>query len=723
MKKEVNAIIVCTIVLLLIVSPTLSNAFEIQPKYISVTAQGTPAILTITPSLAALKFKAGRQLSVSSTGKVESITPFDSKNCNSWVVAIDTITGQTDTCKVSIVPWTANLSSLKITEVISGGYKIYGKTGDTLVVNYNDYLYKTGSDFKKLIPMSPFQNKSAYYFAYLRTPAGSFIRNDKDIYFSVDEKKWVLDYSTKGRGIRNSFYFSYDSLSQTTRIFTHDYSVTGQDTFPHSVYRKTISPLKQNSQWEKVFTFFSKDQWAKDKSLFPACRHIHTVDIDPFTGQIWIGTGDDKYQSHIYYSDDNGNTWNQVGMGSQEWRVLSIWFTDKFIYWSMDSSETQKIFRISRDIYNSKGHWPDMSKKLSSGVPKFSVFYLIASLKTKKYFDYYSGTERFVGDIVRGNPNFQITEDNSLISLNDPALDYRELVATLPNSALWANATVVDNKGDRIIVISSNNEGHAIDYRPRVFGIKERLDGTVDIQELLSTDAGITDGSQFYPYEQDAVGNMYFQTLGMNSNVYKVNDIIKTALIWNDNSLSKGGEITDETSSRKNVRRKLKLIHYDGTILEWQQADSTFNWRKIKNFDNDLKDTLSVNREANKNKYIRAIVKKGNESPVASAYIKIGIDDIDKIDNVSTDHSGQDNLFKIYPNPVTDKLCIHVNNDTTSNCELELLTITGEKLFSQSYNFSSYKDLELDVDHLQQGVFLLKISNRNQFYIQKIIVK
>ncbi len=161
--------------------------------------------------------------------------------------------------------------------MISGGYRVFGKSGDTLFVDYNNILYKTGDDLTKLKPLSSFPLLNTdYYWQYLRTPAGSFIRNENNIYFSKDERNWKLDYTTKGRGIRNSFCFTYHSLTQTTRIFAHDYSVTGQDTFPHSVYRITITPFQQNGDWKKIFTFYSKDQWAVD-SLFPQLAGIYTL--------------------------------------------------------------------------------------------------------------------------------------------------------------------------------------------------------------------------------------------------------------------------------------------------------------------------------------------------------------------------------------------------------------------------------------------------------------
>jgi hypothetical protein len=699
------------------------EAVNIVPKYASITAQGLSLKIKTIEDQLNVTFKTSNQLILNNNNELYCPSPFDPKNCKAWVVAMDNNTGATDTCKISIVPWTVNLSTLIITQVISGGYQIYGKSEDTLYVKYKNYLYKTSADLSAIKPLCPFPSYNAYYFAYLKTPAGSFLRNDKDIYYSKDEKNWVLDYTTKGRGIRNSFAYKYDSLTQTTSVFAHDYSTTGQDTFPHSVYRKTISPLNQNSKWEKVFTFYSKDQWAKDKSLFPACRHIHTLNIDPYTGQIWIGTGDDNYQNHIYYSDDNGNTWKQVGMGTQEWRVLSIWFTPNYVYWSMDSSETQKIFRVSRDVYNSKGYWPDMSKKLTSGNPKYSIFYLIASLKDAKYYDYYYGTEKFVGDIVRGNPSFQISENNSLISLNDSALDYRELVTTLPNSALWCNATLVDDKGDKVTVIESNNEGHAIDYRPRVFGVKERIDGSVDIQELLSTDAGISDVSQLYPYEQDALGNMYFQTLGLNPSIYKSDDVIKTTLTWNDNSQSKGGEIVFISNSDDSMQSVLKIVNYEGKLKYWQIADKSFNWQNLNNINSQgVSDTISIVKEKNKVKYIRAIVQKEGYSAVASKYVKI-----EKFDNkteVITTNNPIESLVHCFPNPITSGvLNIQSLKDSIGEFNIDIFSFLGQTVLHTSNDFNSKRNIELYLNNLPGGIYMLKIANSKGSYIQKIVIK
>lgn len=712
------------VILVLFITNTSILAFNIQPKYASLTAKGTPLLVTIVNLKSSnVILKASAQLLVSESGLVTCPYSFDPKDCRAWVVAVDNKTGETDTCKISIVPWTVNLSKLSINETISGGYKIFGKSDDTLYVNYNNYLYKTGGDLKSLIPLSPFPIlESDYYFGYLKTPAGSFIRVTNNIYYSKDEKKWVLDYTTKGRGVRNSFAYSYDSLSQTTRIFTHDYSVTGLDTFPHSVYRKTIRPNDKNDKWEKVFTFYSKDQWGKDQSLFPACRHIHTLVTDPYTGHLWIGTGDLGQLSHIYYSDDNGSTWKHIGFGTQEWRVLSIWFTDKYVYWAMDSSQTEKIFRISRNMFDIKGYWPDMSQKITTGYPQSNVMYMISSLKDQHYKNS-NGTEAFVGDIVWGSYNTknQINEANSLISINDPALDYREVVATLPNSALWSYTTVVDITGDNVVMISSNAEGQAIDNRIRIFGIKEEINGSVDIQELLSSNEATSTTSQFYPYEQDALGNIYFQPNLMGSK-FKSNDIIKTKLEWTDNSKSIGGEVVSLSISNISNDWNLKLVNFEGSILEWQQADINLKWEKIQRIGSIANDTLNIKVKENQMINVRAIVKKNDFSPVPSKFIKVYGDKY--INSVITYNNQNKNQFCIYPNPTKDFVNIQILNNSIKDINIRIFSLIGQLVYQKDYHICNGIASQVSLAGIGSGIYILQISNEHTiFNTEKLFVE
>lgn len=705
------------IVIFLLIIEVIS-AVNIIPKYSSLTANGPSLkIASRYNSNEDIKFIVSSQLKINENNEIYCTEAFNINSCHAWVVALDTKSGATDTCKISIVPWMSNLSSLIPTQVLHG-YQIIGKSVDTTYVYYKNNIYKTISDLSKLVPLGPISFSDTYnLWGYLHTPAGSFIRNNKDIYYSKDEKKWQHDYHTLGKSLRNGFDFKYDSLTHITSIFTADYLPTGEDTARCSVYRKTISP-STTYEWSKTFSFYSQSEWYKDKSLFPACRHIHTIVTDPYTGHIWLGTGDIAQLSHIYYSDDNGTSWKRIGMGSQEWRVLSIWFTKDYIYWNMDSPQNQKIFRITRNVYKQNGFWPDMTPKITSGFTQKNLIYIIASLKDQKYYFYNAGPAS-VGDIIWGSANFniKIDEDNALYAINDPKYDYREVVASLPNSALWGNTTVFDDKGDKIILMPTDAEGANIDKLIRIFGVKERLDGSVDVQELMSSDAITTDVSRFYPGVQDGNGNIYFQPMLING--YEYNDLIKTTFKWNDNTLSKGGELVDQTVSNEDTQRRIKLNNYNGDIIEWQQAYNNFDWKKI---NIDTKDTITISREKTKNKYIRAIIKKENNSPIASTYLKINSTEQNASIEI-TDIDINNQLFRCYPNPATDRVYIHLNNNSSSNFQIELYTITGVKILNIEYKYSNSFEYELPLFHFSNGIYILKLISENKVGYRNIIIK
>jgi predicted acyl esterase len=71
----------------------------------------------------------------------------------------------------------------------------------------------------------------------------------------------------------------------------------------------------------------------------------------------------------------------------------------------------------------------------------------------------------------------------------------------------------------------------------------------------------------------------------------------------------------------------------------------------------------------------------------------------------------------IFPNPSSDKLFIRLNNKYKS--EISLFTMQGICVMSQQSNgFSS-----LDISQLSNGIYLLKISNNDQNYAQKIVIQ
>lgn len=80
-----------------------------------------------------------------------------------------------------------------------------------------------------------------------------------------------------------------------------------------------------------------------------AARHIHSVTIDPYTGEYWITTGDTDKDSMIARLRKDGL--EVIGTGSQLWRAVELVFTPEAVLWGMDCPylEENRIVKLDRD--------------------------------------------------------------------------------------------------------------------------------------------------------------------------------------------------------------------------------------------------------------------------------------------------------------------------------------------------------------------------------------
>ncbi|NLD45925.1 MAG: hypothetical protein GX660_01830 [Clostridiaceae bacterium] len=85
-------------------------------------------------------------------------------------------------------------------------------------------------------------------------------------------------------------------------------------------------------------------------------RHIHAVQRDPYSNHIWVCAGDEDHESRIGWSDDQLNTINIIGSGSQVWRVCQLVFTENSVLWGTDSGNSVEL----SGIY----YWDKASNKL-----------------------------------------------------------------------------------------------------------------------------------------------------------------------------------------------------------------------------------------------------------------------------------------------------------------------------------------------------------------------
>jgi hypothetical protein len=126
-------------------------------------------------------------------------------------------------------------------------------------------------------------------------------------------------------------------IAEYTR-FQHDYAY---------VWR-VGKPYTNKSDWEIVKSF-------KVSGEIRGFKHCHNIERDPFTGVLWLTTGDIPPNSGeqlegtpgIYYSSDNGTTWATLLEGSEKYcrQINFIWLED-YVYWCSDTSDVSKHFLI-----------------------------------------------------------------------------------------------------------------------------------------------------------------------------------------------------------------------------------------------------------------------------------------------------------------------------------------------------------------------------------------
>ena len=119
-------------------------------------------------------------------------------------------------------------------------------------------------------------------------------------------------------------------------IFFGEYTLNPNRDHDTHLYRSTDG----GESFQIVHTF--------DKKLV---RHIHFIKWDPFAKCLWMGTGDEDYENLLLRSFDNGENWEKVGGGSQDWRAIGVCFNEEYLVWGTDAGsvpDQNHIIRMSR---------------------------------------------------------------------------------------------------------------------------------------------------------------------------------------------------------------------------------------------------------------------------------------------------------------------------------------------------------------------------------------
>lgn len=94
-------------------------------------------------------------------------------------------------------------------------------------------------------------------------------------------------------------------------------------------------------------------------------NHIHGIFNDPYTGRLWVATGDDDEACIFGYTEDGFKTFVKEYSGKQQYRVCVPLFTPDEIIFATDSQYEQNVIR---SIDRKTGKIRDLQKIQGSGI-------------------------------------------------------------------------------------------------------------------------------------------------------------------------------------------------------------------------------------------------------------------------------------------------------------------------------------------------------------------
>jgi len=405
-----------------------------------------------------------------------------------------------DSCEVTVVPWIAGITNMN-SELLINNALLGAMSGDTMFVygqggslGWKTWYKTTVGASSHLEPILTIESDGTFPYdpeQILPTPWGQIVlgkryslnspraiykRNFDSPSFRVVYDKFPLfgDTPTYSYVMQNGW--SYDKKGN---IYLGEYN---SDDVNLPAYRiKIFKSSDRGETWDSIFTFAPRNI----AGLSGGVRHVHAAQVDPFTQDVWICTGDDLDQPRIYYHrnqllpDSTGHvSLSLLAHGSQDFRVVSMAFTERYIYWFTDAPNSlQKIFRIRRS-----SNYPSFGPEVSA-------------------------------------PELQIVSE-----LPDKAFRHNIEVQT-PEGRMFVVGTSYEN------VARYGNSFRELDPWPRVFALKEYPDGSVMTQEVFAPRSnGYT--ALYEPVGQDSHGDVYFWSNYISESA--VCAIYKGSFEWKD---------------------------------------------------------------------------------------------------------------------------------------------------------------------------------------------
>lgn len=122
---------------------------------------------------------------------------------------------------------------------------------------------------------------------------------------------------------------SSSSIANSGNIYFGEYFMNPKR-ISVNIYR--VNPILNNI--EVAYTFPSG-----------SIRHVHCITKDTyFNNRLWVTVGDENGECFLYWTDDEFNSLNKIGDGSQLWRAVGLIFTKTHVCWGTDSPNYDNHF-------------------------------------------------------------------------------------------------------------------------------------------------------------------------------------------------------------------------------------------------------------------------------------------------------------------------------------------------------------------------------------------
>jgi hypothetical protein len=80
------------------------------------------------------------------------------------------------------------------------------------------------------------------------------------------------------------------------------------------------------------------------------------------------------------------------------------------------------------------------------------------------------------------------------------------------------------------------------------------------------------------------------------------------------------------------------------------------------------------------------------------------------------------NVISVYPNPASNLLNLEFQSNKLEKVNIEMINLLGEKVFSKTFQTQiGENNIQLEVDKIPSGIYLLQIKGKDNIFIQKVI--